>query len=64
VATAFGPPVCVTRSCTWPLIGGVQTVLLGLIGEYLSRLYLEAKNRPLFVVSELINLETGKQRGA
>ncbi|HEV8042955.1 MAG TPA: glycosyltransferase family 2 protein [Bryobacteraceae bacterium] len=46
------------------LIGGVQTILLGLIGEYLSRLYLEAKNRPLFVVSELINVEAGKQRGA
>jgi dolichol-phosphate mannosyltransferase len=46
------------------LIGGVQTILLGLIGEYLSRLYLEAKSRPLFVVSELINPETGQQRGA
>jgi len=46
------------------LIGGVQTILLGLIGEYLSRLYLEAKNRPLFVVSELTNVETSQQRGA
>ena len=45
------------------LIGGVQTILLGLIGEYLSRLYLEAKNRPLFVVSELVNVEARKQRG-
>lgn len=46
------------------LIGGVQTILLGLIGEYVSRLYLEAKNRPLFVVSELLNVEAGKQQGA
>jgi len=36
-------------------IGGVQTILLGLIGEYLSRLYLESKRRPLFIVSEVLN---------
>jgi glycosyltransferase involved in cell wall biosynthesis len=46
------------------LIGGVQTILLGLIGEYVSRLYLEAKNRPLFVVREVLNVEAGKQQGA
>lgn len=39
------------------LIGGVQTILLGLIGEYLSRLYLESKRRPLFIVSEVLNAE-------
>jgi len=44
------------------IIGGIQTILLGLIGEYLSRLYLEAKGRPLFVISELINAEIGRER--
>jgi polyisoprenyl-phosphate glycosyltransferase len=39
------------------LIGGVQTILLGLIGEYLSRLYLESKRRPLFIVSEVLNAD-------
>jgi glycosyltransferase involved in cell wall biosynthesis len=38
------------------LIGGVQTLLLGLIGEYLSRLYLQSKNRPLFIVRDLVNV--------
>jgi dolichol-phosphate mannosyltransferase len=50
------------------LIGGVQTFMMGLIGEYVSRLYMEAKNRPLFVVSEVVNetvrRERGKQQGA
>jgi dolichol-phosphate mannosyltransferase len=40
------------------LIGGVQTLLLGLIGEYLSRLYLQSKNRPLYIVRELVNTES------
>ncbi len=32
------------------LIGGVQLMVLGVFGEYLGRLYIEAKRRPLFVV--------------
>ncbi|MBI3676197.1 MAG: glycosyltransferase family 2 protein [Proteobacteria bacterium] len=36
-------------------LGGVQLLCLGLLGEYLGRLYMEAKARPLYVISEIFD---------
>jgi polyisoprenyl-phosphate glycosyltransferase len=38
-------------------IGGVQLVSVGILGEYVGRIYSEIKNRPLYVVEEYLGFE-------
>ncbi len=55
----FGDPVqgFATLITTILFLGGVQLISLGVIGEYLSRIYIETKNRPIFIVEELVNFD-------
>lgn len=36
------------------LIGGIQLLFLGIIGEYIGKIYMEGKKRPLYITKEII----------
>jgi dolichol-phosphate mannosyltransferase len=41
------------------LLGGVQCLLIGILGEYIWRGYLELQQRPLFIIEQTIGLDRG-----
>ncbi len=49
-------------SCSVWLIGGLILLSLGVVGEYIGKIYLEAKGRPRFLIREL--LEDGDEKTA
>lgn len=50
-------------ACSVWLIGGLILLSLGVIGEYLGKLYLESKGRPRFLIQEVLDGEDGGDGG-
>jgi len=50
----FGDPVSGWPSmmCVIFLVGGIQLFCMGIIGQYLSKTYLETKKRPIYIIKE------------
>jgi dolichol-phosphate mannosyltransferase len=52
-AGVYVVPGWVTLVLVTSFIGGVQLFVLGMVGEYIGRIYDEVKRRPLYLVSDL-----------
>lgn len=53
-----------TTLVTVLFLGSVQLISLGIIGEYLGRIYDEVKGRPLYLVRETLGIPDGSPRPA
>ena len=49
-----------STACIVCFIGGMQALFLGVIGEYIGKIYLEVKSRPRYIISA----ETGEMQDA
>ena len=60
----FGDPVAGWASmiCIIIFIGGIQLFCLGIIGQYIAKIYMETKKRPHYIVSETNSDEAEKIR--
>jgi hypothetical protein len=57
--TLFGATVPGWASTVLPtyFLGGVQLMFLGVVGEYVGRIYMEVKHRPIYIIKERYNYE-------
>ena len=42
------------------VLGGIQMIVLGIVGEYIGRIYQEVKNRPIYIIRETLGLEDNR----
>ena len=58
VVKIFGGAIPGWTSTVAPLylLGGVQLLFLGIVGEYIGKIYTEVKKRPRYIIQETINL--------
>jgi glycosyltransferase involved in cell wall biosynthesis len=43
------------------ILGSVQLLVLGIFGEYLGRMYMETKRRPLYIINEIVCCDTAAE---
>jgi glycosyltransferase involved in cell wall biosynthesis len=44
-------------------LGGVQLITIGILGEYIARIYEQSKRRPLFLIKEMVNIQPPAKNG-
>jgi hypothetical protein len=55
-------PAWAIAAAALALLGGVQLLAIGLLGEYVGRVLDEAKQRPLYLVRETVGMKPAAER--
>ena len=56
------PPGWLSTMMTVVFFGGVQLIVLGLVGEYLGRVYEEVRHRPVYIVRRRLGIDEDRER--
>jgi len=59
----IAPPGYATTVVLILLMGGLNLLFLGIIGEYLARTYIQSKNRPIYIIKEEFGGEKVEEEG-
>ncbi|WP_194192043.1 glycosyltransferase family 2 protein [Clostridium chrysemydis] len=60
IVTGVDVPGYSSLICVMLFIGGIQLIFLGIIGEYLGRIFTEVKRRPLYFIDEYSGVDNTK----
>lgn len=61
LAFSIAIPGYATIVCLVLLLGGLQLLFLGVLGEYIGRIYIQAKNRPSYIVKTHLHREINRR---
>ncbi len=63
LAFSIAVPGYATIVCLILLLGGLQLFFLGILGEYIGRIYIQVKQRPVYLVKEHLTWEASPDQG-
>ena len=52
VALGNTVPGWASTACIVLMMGGIQSLFMGVVGEYIGKIYLETKGRPRYIISD------------
>lgn len=53
----------ICAACSLAFLGGLQLIAMGIVGEYIGKIYMETKARPRYIISERINIGKSDEEG-